>query len=76
MSSRTIAELLPCVDAPSEEHSVAALERVEEERGKLSAHIGELVRTRDALDAVMVAARAALEDLLEVAGTRVVPGGR
>lgn len=60
LSSRTIAELLPCVDTPSEENSVAALERMVQEREKLSAHIEELVRTRDALDEVLAAARAAL----------------
>jgi DNA-binding transcriptional MerR regulator len=63
LSSRTIAELLPCVDAPSEEHSEAALERMGQEREKLSAHIADLARTRDALDAVMTAARAALAEL-------------
>jgi DNA-binding transcriptional MerR regulator len=63
LSSRTIAELMPCVEPPSEENSAAALERMQEEREKLSAHIAELARTRDALDAVMAAAHAALEDL-------------
>ncbi|MFC8710704.1 MerR family transcriptional regulator [Streptomyces sp. NPDC057197] len=57
LSSRTIAELLPCVDAPSEEHSDTALERMAQERDRLSAHIAELARTRDALDALMAAAR-------------------
>ncbi|MFH8221092.1 MerR family transcriptional regulator [Streptomyces sp. NPDC018057] len=57
LSSRTIAELLPCVDAPSEEHSDAALERMAQERDRLSAHIAELAHTRDALDALMAAAR-------------------
>jgi DNA-binding transcriptional MerR regulator len=57
LSSRTIVELLPCVDAPSEEHSDAALERMAEERDRLSAHIADLVQTRDALDALMTVAR-------------------
>ncbi|MYR60175.1 MerR family transcriptional regulator [Streptomyces sp. SID625] len=57
LSSRTIAELLPCVDAPSEEHSDAALERMAQERDRLSAHIAEFARTRDALDALMATAR-------------------
>lgn len=57
LSSRTIAELLPCVDAPSEEHSDAALERMAQERDRLSAHIARLAHTRDALDALMAAAR-------------------
>ncbi|MFJ6728873.1 MULTISPECIES: MerR family transcriptional regulator [unclassified Streptomyces] len=58
LSSRTIAELLPCVDAPSEENSDAAMERMGQERDRLSAHIADLVRTRDALDGLMATARA------------------
>ncbi|MFF2698314.1 MerR family transcriptional regulator [Streptomyces cyaneofuscatus] len=58
LSSRTIMELLPCVDAPSEATSDAAMERMEQERERLSAHIGELIRTRDALDVLMATNRA------------------
>ncbi|AGK78848.1 MerR family transcriptional regulator [Streptomyces microflavus DSM 40593] len=58
LSSRTITELLPCVDAPSETTSDAAMERMEQERERLSAHIEELVRTRDALDVLMATNRA------------------
>ncbi|KOT47205.1 MerR family transcriptional regulator [Streptomyces rimosus] len=57
LSSRTIIELLPCVDAPSAAHSHAALERMATERERLSAHIDDLLRTRDALDALMAAAQ-------------------
>jgi DNA-binding transcriptional MerR regulator len=57
LSSRTIASVLPCVDAPSEENSDAALERLAQERDRLSAHIDELVRTRDALDRLTAIAR-------------------
>ncbi len=57
LSSRTIAELLPCVDAPSADHSDAALERMAEERDRLTEHIADLVRTRDALNELMTAAR-------------------
>ncbi|MFI1753751.1 MerR family transcriptional regulator [Streptomyces sp. NPDC020571] len=57
LSSRTIAELLPCVDAPSADHSDAALERMAQERDRLTEHIADLVRTRDALSALMTAAR-------------------
>jgi DNA-binding transcriptional MerR regulator len=53
LSSRTIAELLPCVEAPSEENSDAAMTRMAQERDRLSAHIEDLVRTRDALDHLM-----------------------
>ncbi|HET9169491.1 MAG TPA: MerR family transcriptional regulator [Actinospica sp.] len=62
LSSRTIAELLPCVDTPSKENSAAALERMAQEREKLSEHIEELIKTRDALDALMVTARTAMAD--------------
>jgi DNA-binding transcriptional MerR regulator len=58
LSSRTIAELLPCVDTPSEANSDSALERMAQERERLSAHIDELARTRDALDQLMATARA------------------
>lgn len=57
LSSRTIAGLLPCVEAPSLENSDAALERMAEERERLSEHITDLLRTRDALDALMETAR-------------------
>lgn len=57
LSSRTIAELLPCVDSPSEEASDQALERMAQERDRLSEHIDDLVRTREALDRVMASAR-------------------
>ncbi|MCC9154705.1 MerR family transcriptional regulator [Streptomyces parvulus] len=57
LSSRTIAELLPCVDSPSEDHSDAALERMAQERDRLSAHIADLMSTRDSLNALMAAAQ-------------------
>ncbi|MFE9680626.1 MerR family transcriptional regulator [Streptomyces sp. NPDC002701] len=63
LSSRTIAELLPCVDSPSEENSDAALDRMSQERDRLTTHIAELVRTRDALDGLMTAARTYREQL-------------
>ncbi|WP_017572544.1 MerR family transcriptional regulator [Nocardiopsis halotolerans] len=63
LSSRTIYELLPCADAPSERNSDAALERMEQERDRLTEHIGDLVRTRDVLDDLMAKARAYREQL-------------
>ncbi|MGJ6967806.1 MerR family transcriptional regulator [Streptosporangium sp. G11] len=63
LSSRTIAELLPCTDSPSRENSDAAMERMAQERDRLSAHIGDLIRTRDALDGLMVTNRAHREQL-------------
>ncbi|WP_436763208.1 MerR family transcriptional regulator [Streptosporangium sp. V21-05] len=63
LSSRTIAELLPCTESPSTENSDAALERMAQERDRLSAHITDLVRTRDALDGLMATNRAHRERL-------------
>jgi DNA-binding transcriptional MerR regulator len=59
LSSRTILELLPCVDSPSFDNSLAALERMAQEREKLSSHITDLINTRDALDTAMGRARQA-----------------
>lgn len=58
LSSRTITELLPCVYSPSETNSDAALERMAQERDRLTEHIADLVRTRDALDELMATNRA------------------
>ncbi|MGS2641560.1 MerR family transcriptional regulator [Streptosporangium sp. LJ11] len=63
LSSRTIAELLPCTESPSTENSDAALERMAQERDRLSAHIADLIRTRDALDGLMATNRAHREQL-------------
>ncbi|MFJ9562823.1 MerR family transcriptional regulator [Streptomyces fuscichromogenes] len=57
LSSRTIAELLPCVNTPSEENSDAALERMAQEHDRLSRHIADLTRTRDALGDLITTAR-------------------
>ncbi|MFI7453027.1 MerR family transcriptional regulator [Nonomuraea sp. NPDC049714] len=58
LSSRTIIELLPCTDSPSEENSDAALARMAQERDRLSEHIADLIRTRDTLDELMAVNRA------------------
>ncbi|MEV1199578.1 MerR family transcriptional regulator [Microbispora rosea] len=50
LSSRTIAEVLPCVDTPSEQNSDEAFERLVQERDRISRHIDELAEARDALD--------------------------
>lgn len=57
LSTSTIAELLPCVDTPSGRTSEAALERMEQERNRMSAHIDELVQTRGVLDDLIAAHR-------------------
>ncbi|NJP65468.1 MerR family transcriptional regulator [Streptomyces spiramenti] len=56
ISSRTIAELLPCLERPSEENSGKAQARLAEEREKLARHIAELGRTLESLDALIAAA--------------------
>lgn len=66
LSSRTIAEVLPCVDAPSDDNTDAAFARMVQERDHLTAHIEDLARTRDALDELITANRnhrAALADV-------------
>ncbi|WP_405592734.1 MerR family transcriptional regulator [Streptomyces sp. NBC_01190] len=68
LSSRTIADVLPCVEAPSEANSDYALERMARERDRLTAHIADLVRTRDALDGLIVTASAFREEMLAAAG--------
>lgn len=57
LSSRTIAELLPCVDRPGAETADAALERMLRERDRLTEHIAELVRTRESLDGLIAVNR-------------------
>ncbi len=74
LSSRTIAELLPCVESPSAENDDEAWIRLAEERQRLEEHIADLVRTRDALDAVIAANRSHRE-AFEPAAPRV-PTGR
>lgn len=63
LSSRTIAELLPCVEAPTAETSDAALSRLLQERDRLTAHVQDLMRTRDSLDELVTAARSHRETL-------------
>lgn len=57
LSSRTILELLPCTESPSETNSDHAWARMAEERERLETHIADLVRTRDSLDALISANR-------------------
>jgi DNA-binding transcriptional MerR regulator len=57
LSSRTIVDLLPCVDSPSEDASEAALERMLQERDRLDRHIEDLISTRGMLDDLIAANR-------------------
>lgn len=58
LSSRTISQLVRCVDAPSEQNSEIGFERMAQERARLTEHIAELTRARDALDELMDVNRA------------------
>jgi DNA-binding transcriptional MerR regulator len=63
LSSRTITELMPCVESPSRENSDAAMARMLQERDRLSQHIDDLIRTRDTLDRLMAVAQKHRESL-------------
>lgn len=58
LPSRTMSELLLFIDAPTEANYDTALERMRQERDRLTEHIADLVRTRDALDDLMAVNRA------------------
>ncbi|MFH9575432.1 MerR family transcriptional regulator [Streptomyces sp. NPDC017454] len=63
LSSGTIAELMPCRDAPSKHNSDATLERMARERARITAQIDDLLRARDTLDSMVAVARAHRETL-------------
>ncbi len=65
LSSRTIAELLPCVDAKVSTPESRA--RLAAERNRIDAQITELTRTRDRLDAVIRVSESAASDCTWVA---------
>jgi DNA-binding transcriptional MerR regulator len=73
LSSRTIGEVLPCVDSPSGETTDEAWARLTEERERLDAHIADLMRTRDALDEVIAANRRHWDETYAPSGARVTP---
>ncbi|MEU4011257.1 MerR family transcriptional regulator [Streptomyces pseudogriseolus] len=56
LSSETIATLLPCVDTPSGDITVQALDVMRRERDRIDAQISALLATREHLDALMVGA--------------------
>ncbi|GAA0823697.1 MerR family transcriptional regulator [Streptosporangium amethystogenes subsp. fukuiense] len=75
LSSRTIVELLPCVDSPSEQNSDEAFERLVQERDRIDRHINELSGARDALDRLIDANRAH-RDRLTTRRPQALPGTR
>jgi DNA-binding transcriptional MerR regulator len=58
LSSRTISEVLPCVDSPSDQTTDEAFDRLLRERERINEPIENLLRTRDALDRLIAANRA------------------
>ena len=50
LSSRAIAEVLPCMETPTTQTAATAFERLVAERDRIDGHIAELVATRDALE--------------------------
>ncbi|ONK14231.1 Redox-sensitive transcriptional activator SoxR [Streptomyces sp. MP131-18] len=50
MSSRTIAQLIPCMTRPSTDRARRALAAMDEERSRLSSAIDSLAAAREALD--------------------------
>lgn len=56
-TSRAIAEMMPCFDTPLEETFDSAMERLAQERRRITTHIEDLQQARDALDTLMDTAR-------------------
>lgn len=65
LSSRTIAELLPCVE--SKASTPASRARLAAERDRIDTQIAELTRTRDRLDTVIQAAESPGSDCTRLA---------
>jgi DNA-binding transcriptional MerR regulator len=53
LSSRTMRELLPCLEAPVEKYKPALLNRLTEEHNRMNTQIAELMQTRDRLKMVI-----------------------
>lgn len=63
LSSRTIIEVLPCVESPSEGTSDATWARLASERDRLDEHIRDLLQTRESLDEIIAINRRHRESL-------------
>lgn len=53
LPSKTLRELMPCIEAPVQRYAAQLLERLTEERDRIGAQITQLSDTRDRLDAVI-----------------------
>jgi DNA-binding transcriptional MerR regulator len=58
LSSKTILELLPCIEEPVEKYTPILLERLGKERDRIISQIQELSQTRDKLETVISTAAA------------------
>lgn len=63
LSSTTVAEVLPCVQTPSEQASDAAWTRLIQERERIDATIADLTATRNSLDQVIAGNRSHRQSL-------------
>jgi DNA-binding transcriptional MerR regulator len=53
LSSKTLGELLPCIESPVEKYAPVLLGRLAEQRNRIDTQIAELIQTRDRLDLVI-----------------------
>jgi DNA-binding transcriptional MerR regulator len=53
LSSRTMRELLPCLETPIERYKPALLDRLTEEHNRMNTEIAALMQTRDRLEMVI-----------------------
>lgn len=58
LASRTILELMPCIEAPVERYTPLVLARLVRERDRITAQVAELLQTREQLDQVITTASA------------------
>ncbi|THF68519.1 MerR family transcriptional regulator [Deinococcus sp. Arct2-2] len=56
LSSKTILELLPCIEAPVEQYTPLVAARLTQERDRINTQISELMQTRDKLEHVITTA--------------------
>lgn len=53
LPSKTLRELMPCIEAPVQRYATQLLARLTEERDRIGAQITQLIDTRDRLDVVI-----------------------
>ena len=59
LTSKTLRELLPCIETPVEKYTPLLLSRLAEERDRIERQLTELARTRDRLQTVIALSAAA-----------------